>query len=139
MADEPPPPGRNFIEMLQTIFFVHVILCAPKIFFKIVNFSAIENHLQFTFLYDVYTKLQLQRPISLFILIFFTYFLFGNVSNRSWVKSYGMVDEPLPYLTKCSTVTSVKWTPLSGSGMGSKWHFNHMSEYFFILQSNWQW
>ena len=59
MADEPPPPrGRNFIELLQTIF-AHVILCAPQKFFKVVNFSAIENYLKFTILSDVYTHLQL--------------------------------------------------------------------------------
>ena len=55
----PFPRGRNNIGLLQTIF-VHVILdCAPQKFLQVVNFSAIENYINFTFLSDVYTHLQL--------------------------------------------------------------------------------
>ena len=78
MADESPAEGIS-LKYPKNIFVVHVILYAPKqIFFNILNLSAIAIHVKYIFPYCFYTHLQLERLISLFILIFFYIFLCRN-------------------------------------------------------------
>ena len=59
------------MKMLHKYFFtVHVMLYVPNTdFFNIVHLSAIVRHVKCTLLDCFYTHLQLERAISLFILI----------------------------------------------------------------------
>ena len=82
MGDEPHKEG-HFIEMLHKYFCSTCnALCPSTDFFNRVHLSAIVSHVKCTFLDCFYIHLQLERAISVFILIFFTYFLSANVAHR---------------------------------------------------------
>ena len=66
MAEEPHEEG-----IPQIFFAVHVMLFVPNTdFFNIVHLSAIVSHVKCTFLDCFYTHLQLEKAISVFILMF---------------------------------------------------------------------
>ena len=70
MADEPQGEGIS-LNCSTNIFVVHVMLYAPNTdFFNKVHLSAIVRHVKCTVLDSFYTHLQLERAISIFILIF---------------------------------------------------------------------
>ena len=53
------PPGEGISLKCSKLFLYMSFSVHSKFFFKMVNFSATENHLKFTFLSDVYTNLKL--------------------------------------------------------------------------------
>ena len=94
MAWQMNPMRKAFLSNAPQIFFaVYVMPYVPNTyFFNIVHLSAIVRHVKCTFLYCFYTHLQLVRAICVLIFIS-TYFLSAHVSDRTWVKCYGMADE----------------------------------------------
>ena len=69
MADVPHEEGIS-LKYSTNIFVVHVVLYVPNtFFFNIVNLSAIVWYVKCTFLDCFYTHVQLERAISVFILI----------------------------------------------------------------------
>ena len=64
------------------------VLSLSKHFFTMVNVSGIVNHLKFTFHYHFYINVTLSRLISLFMLIFFTYFCLGISDEDALLVTY---------------------------------------------------
>ena len=90
--------GGNFIDMVQkSLFAVCILLYPPKTFFQHHEFC--RNYKP----YDIYISLSLLYTFSCidaYICLhfdIFTYFLSGNVWNRSWVKWYG-IEDVAPYI-----------------------------------------
>ena len=86
--------GRNSLKCSK-LFFVHVILCPPQKFFSI--WSIFQQLGTIWNLHFSLMSIQIWNYTGLYLCSYwsvFTYFLFGNVRNRSSVKWYGMEDEP---------------------------------------------
>ena len=137
MAYEVPSPmGRHFIDMVQKSFFaVCILLYLPKTFFNIMNFVGIASHIKCTFLSDYPIHFHVYMLVCLHFDIF-TYFLSGNAWNRSWMKRYGMTDQPLIFDSRlqwhfCQVDTTLRiWHSMKLTFMSNVWVRLRFWEYF---------
>ena len=134
----PTPRERNFFEMLQTIF-LHVLLCPHQQFFHNSQFFTIwEPSAIYISLWHLYKFSTIEAYTSVHIDLFL-HFLFGNVLNRSWVKWYGMADEPPIWSNVQLTYQSDGhplwiWNIVRVTFQSHIWVFLHFTRYFKMIR-----